>query len=99
MGAGQGNGEDQSYLSQGNMFDSISRLDQILTAIGINAVQQSVFGQNNQTKSGSENSEIDQKKQDVHAAVDQAHPEKISEYMRDKYMSRTDEMDKEEGRS
>ena len=59
-------------------------------------MQQSVFGQ-----SGSEeekSSEMDQEKQKVNAAVDEAHPEKIQEFMRDKYMSRTEQMNQEDGK-
>ena len=59
-----------------------------------------MFGQNEQSgPGGGTSSGADQEKQSVHAAVDQAHPEQISEFMRDKYMSRTDQMDKEDGRT
>ena len=60
-------------------------------------MQQSVFGQS--ASEGGKSSEMDQEKQKIHAAVDDAHPEKIQEFMRDKYMSRTEEMNKEEGKS
>ena len=60
-------------------------------------MQQSVFGQGDQS-SAEKSTGMDQEKQNIHDAVDQAHPEKISEFMRDKYMSRTEEMNKEEGR-
>lgn len=66
---------------------------------GIDAVQQSVYGNGGQSGAGQEaESGTSQEKQDIHSAVDQAHPEKISEFMRDKYMSRTEEEDKEDGR-
>jgi len=55
---------------------------------GIETVQQSVFGQGNQSASG-ESSTGENKSH--HAAVDQAHPEEISEYLRDKHMSTTKE--------
>ena len=70
-----------------------------LTWTGISAVQQSVFGQGSKSGSGdTKSTEVDETKSDAHAAVDQAHPEQISEFMKDKYMSRTDQMNKEEGR-
>ncbi len=55
---------------------------------GIETVQQSVFGQGNQSASGESGTGEDQSH---HAAVDQAHPEKVSEYLRDKHMSTTKE--------
>lgn len=55
---------------------------------GIETVQQSVFGQGNQSASGESSAGEDKSH---HAAVDQAHPEKISEYLRDKHMSTTKE--------
>jgi len=82
VGGNQGGTEDQSYLSK-----------------GIDAVQQSVYGQGDQPGSTGDNkSGVNQEKQGVHSAVDQAHPEKISEFLRDKYYSRTEEQEKEEGR-
>lgn len=74
-------------------------LRQSLIHLGIDAVQQSVYGQGGQSGSAGDNtSGASQEKQDVHSAVDQAHPEKISEFLRDKYYSRTEEQEKEEGR-
>jgi hypothetical protein len=72
----------------------------LLTASGIDAVQQSVYGQGKQAESAAEKTSgsTSQEKQNVHAAVDQADPEKISEFLRDKYYSRTEEQEKEEGR-
>ena len=55
---------------------------------GIETVQQSIFGQGNQSASGESGTSGDQSH---HAAVDQAHPEEISEYLRDKHMSTTKE--------
>ena len=43
---------------------------------------------------------MDEEKQDFHSAVDQAHPEKISEVLRDKHMSITkEEQNKEDGKT
>ena len=58
------------------------------TCKGIETVQQSVFGQGNQSASEESGTGEDQSH---HAAVDQAHPEEISEYLRDKHMSTTKE--------
>ena len=55
---------------------------------GIETVQQSIFGQGNQSASGEPGTSGDQSH---HAIVDQAHPEEISEYLRDKHMSTTKE--------
>ena len=55
---------------------------------GIETVQQSVFGQVDQSASGESGTG---QAQSHHAAVDQAHPETISEYLRDKHMSTTKE--------
>ena len=66
--------------------------------VGITAVQQSVFGQGQQSGEAKPPA-MDQEKQKIHDAVDQAHPEQISEFMRDKYRSRTEEMNKEDGRT
>ncbi|KAL6716500.1 hypothetical protein ACLMJK_006067 [Lecanora helva] len=71
--------------------------DQSYLGKGINAVQESVFGQTNSGKE--KTSKNGQEKDKIHAAVDEAHPEKIQEFMRDKHMSRTEQMDKEDGRT
>ncbi|KAL2057142.1 hypothetical protein ABVK25_002881 [Lepraria finkii] len=52
----------------------------------IETVQHSVFGQGKQP-----DLEAGQAQQSHDAAVDQAHPEKISEFLRDKHMSTTKE--------
>ncbi|KAK4693494.1 hypothetical protein P7C71_g3912, partial [Lecanoromycetidae sp. Uapishka_2] len=65
-----------------------------LGGIGIEAVQRSVMGQSG-TKSGEEtHSSTEQAPHE--AAVDKMHPEQVSEYMRDKYMSTTAEEDRED---
>ncbi len=63
-------------------------------ATGIDAVQQSVMGQSG-TKSGQEaQSGSGQAPHEV--AVDNMHPEQVSEFMRDKYKSTTAEQDRED---
>ncbi len=100
VGGGQGSGDNQSYLSKGELTTFEFPIScPLLTELGIDAVQQSVYGQGNQPgAAGEKTSGMSQERQDVHSAVDQAHPEQISEFLRDKYYSRTEEQEKEEGR-
>lgn len=53
---------------------------------GISYLQQSVTGQRSQTSDTSTKGETSH-----HAAVDEAHPEKISEFLRDKHRSVTND--------
>lgn len=62
-------------------------------------MQQSVYGGGNQSGPADDKvGGMSREKQEVHAAVDEAHPEKISEFLRDKYQTRTDEQKKEEAK-
>lgn len=71
----------------------------VLISVGIDAVQQSVYGQGKQSDTSQGATGINDEKQKIHSAVDEAHPEQISEFMRAKYHSRTEEQDREDGRA
>lgn len=61
---------------------------------GIDALQQSVMGQSKTNPTQEAQSSTEQPPHE--AAVDNMHPEQVSEYMRDKYKSTTAEEDRED---
>lgn len=75
----------QGYISKGKCSASPILFWVLVdtTTVGIETVQQSVFGQGKP----SEPEAAGQAQQSHEVAVDQAHPEKISEFLRDKHMS------------
>lgn len=62
-------------------------------------MQQSVYGGGSQSGSADDKTGgLNGEKQEAHAAVDEAHPEQISEFLRDKHRTRTDEQKMEEAK-
>lgn len=82
-----GGTDNQSYLDKGRLyripFESLRMLT-LLQFTGISYLQQSITGKSGQTNETSEQGDTSH-----HAAVDAAHPEKISEFLRDQHGSMT----------
>ena len=85
---GSTSGNIQSYISKGVYTNCVLPGNRWLTVVrtGIETVQQSVYGQGNQSARAESGTGGDQSH---HATVDQAHHEKISEFLRDKHTSST----------
>jgi len=89
-------GEQSSAAGLGDMGDKVSSAaggstegsadTQSYLDKGISYLQQSITGQSGQTKETSAQGDTSH-----HAAVDEAHPEKISEFLRDQHRSDTGE--------
>ena len=87
-----GTGDSQSYLDKGrfqNLLFKCLRMLTIFQFTGISYLQQSITGNSGQTNETSAQGDTSH-----HAAVDAAHPEKISEFLRDQNGSMTKDEDK-----
>lgn len=84
-----GTGDSQSYLDKGRLQSLSSktlRLLMMFQCTGISYLQQSIIGKGGQTNEKSTEGDTSH-----HAAVDAAHPEKISEFLRDQNKSMTND--------
>lgn len=91
-GGTQSSGNSQSFLDKGKLWDLWAQSLRMLMMpqlTGISYLQQSITGESGQTNETSA-----QENTSHHAAVDELHPEKISEFLRDQHGSMT----KEEGK-
>lgn len=88
-GSTEGSADTQSYLDKGEQWILWAQSLRMLTrsqSTGISYLQQSITGQSGQTKETSAQGDTSH-----HAAVDEAHPDKISEFLRDQHRSDTGE--------